>query len=272
MKAALRPPAEEHNVFRFHGSRAAAFTIVELLVVIGIIAILAGLLLPAIGRARDLARLTRTKNNMQSIQTACSVYITVYADLPVEEALPPDSVIDTGPNWGGYRADALATLIVKGFIDGRQRNFSSAELTASIAAIPGFETNTTIGIGSAGSLIAGDQILLETVRDPSYDFMNPRYAGIDANGVRRNWQGPFGPCRDAMWIYVERIPEDRMVPYVPVAIGSRGPDRTWQTDPRGVQPGAAGFICSATGEGGDLFIIMKEDGTWIPFPDQTVAE
>ena len=272
MKTSFRPAPEEHGTRPFRSSRAAAFTIIELLVVIAIIAILAGLLLPAIGRARDLARLTRTKNNMQSIQTACAVYMTVYSELRVQEALPPDSVFSTGPNWGGYRADVLPTLIVKGYIDGRKRNFSSADLTASIAGIPGYGSNLTIGIGSPGSLIAGDRTVLEITRDPNYDSTRPRYPGIASGSAQENWQGPFGPCRDSVWIYTEREKEERMVTFIPIAIGSRGPDRVWQTDPREVQPAMNGFVCSSTGEDGDLFIIMKEDGTWIPFPDNTFLD
>jgi hypothetical protein len=56
---------------------------------------------------------------------------------------------------------------------------------------------------------------------------------------------------------------------VAVAIGCRGPDRTWQTDPRG---NSTGYVCDSNGEGGDLFIIMKEDGTWIPFPDGVLKD
>ncbi len=270
MNTALRPAADRNCVHVPRGRRSRAFTIIELLVVIAIIGILAGLLLPAIGRARGLARLTGTKSNMQMIQTACAMYMTTYSDLPIEEAMPPDSSIDTGNNSGGFRADALATLIVKGYIDGKRRNFSSAQLTASIAAIPNYDSDFTIGIGSAGSLIAGDTTILEITRDRNYDPADPHYSLMDS--WHKNWQGPFGPCRDAVWIYAERVRLDRMVTFVPIAIGTRGPDGKWQTDPRQVYPGADGFRCSSTGEGGDLFIIMKEDGTWIPFPDETFSD
>ncbi len=50
------------------------FTLVELIVVIVIVLILAGLLVPALGRARAQARGTECKNNMRQIGTALMIY------------------------------------------------------------------------------------------------------------------------------------------------------------------------------------------------------
>ena len=70
------------HVIRRLSRKARAFTLIELLVVIVIIAILAALLLPAIARARALARRTQCQNNLHqfdlALQAHCYPPVTFY--------------------------------------------------------------------------------------------------------------------------------------------------------------------------------------------------
>lgn len=83
----------------FHGRRLApgAFTLIELLVVFAVIAILIGLLLPALGSARAAARLTVCGVNTRSIGQA----LTLYAD-DHRELFPYWSA------WQVYRGDGTS--------------------------------------------------------------------------------------------------------------------------------------------------------------------
>ncbi|MDD5599183.1 MAG: DUF1559 domain-containing protein [Victivallaceae bacterium] len=65
------------------------FTLIELMVVIGIIGILAGILLPALNRSRNLARLTECKNNLKQIGFAFTSYMVDFKDTFPVAAMKP---------------------------------------------------------------------------------------------------------------------------------------------------------------------------------------
>ena len=118
-----------------------AFTLVELLVVIGIIALLVGLLLPALGKVIERARATTTTGTMQEFAKACDAYFQEFGEYP---GVVPENYMGNGDSdvpaisstenallslMGGYRLPS----------DSDYAGYAGTELTFTATGQPDFK-------------------------------------------------------------------------------------------------------------------------------------
>ncbi|OHB72874.1 MAG: hypothetical protein A2Z25_05205 [Planctomycetes bacterium RBG_16_55_9] len=93
--------------------RKTGLTIVELLIVLGIIAILVGLLVPALSAVKNMARETKQKAQLSTIELALAAFKNDYGDYPPSSWTPAEL---TGDYCGAQKlAEALLGWDLLGF-------------------------------------------------------------------------------------------------------------------------------------------------------------
>lgn len=181
---------------------ARAFTLVELLVVISIIAVLAGLLLPALAAAKKQAQVRRAQLEIKGIVTAINEYDGKYSRLPVSSnAMNSVITLKEDFTYGGVfqtPAGANVTIAAPGPYQADNR-----EVMAILVDLEKFGDGTpTLNLGH--------------VKNPQQvKFLQPHMAGdnkspgLGNDGVYRDpWGNPYvisvdlnydDKCRDALY-------------------------------------------------------------------------
>ncbi|HEY3378673.1 MAG TPA: LamG-like jellyroll fold domain-containing protein [Armatimonadota bacterium] len=153
--------------------RSKGFTLIELLVVIAIIAILAAILFPVFGKAREKARQAQCTSNQKQLALAFQLY-----SQENEEKLPPAFTTDANSN-GQYEAgDTLAWMdAVNMPAGGKMLHCPSREKTAVFISDYAYDSALS-GLSLADIANASSVVLTADSTSPAGSYAsNPPHAG-----------------------------------------------------------------------------------------------
>ena len=104
------------------GFGSSGFTLVELLVVVAVIALLVGVLLPALAAARQSGQNLKCQNNLRSWGQAFAIYaVENGGDFPMNNYVPPASSANPAPKpWYWFDEKTIAPYLDESFATGER--------------------------------------------------------------------------------------------------------------------------------------------------------
>ncbi len=168
-------------------TRRPGFTLIELLVVIAIIAVLIGLLLPAVQKVREAAARMQCSNNMKQLGLAMHNYHDTFSMFPASSyttLLPaPGNPSGTVHSWRAFTLDFIEQGNIGRIYDKNQNWYAPANLPAVSTTIKTFLCPSALQRGTILSVkkkVGSGSVTITFTTPPGptdYDTMNTVKAG-----------------------------------------------------------------------------------------------
>ncbi len=169
-----------------------AFTLIEMLVVIAIIAILAALLLPAITRAKVHAKVVQAQMEIKEIEQAINSYYSAYSRYPVSSAaMNAATAVQEDFTYGTINVPNATFSILNP--PNVTTNANNAEVMAILMDLPNYPNG--VPTVNANHVKNPQLIKFLPAKLSGYDPTiagNPPLPGVDNTGVYRDpWGNPY---------------------------------------------------------------------------------